>query len=288
MPNGILITKSVTINGGTYDDPSNFNPHFSPGGLKPIIRIKDTAEVTIENVVLNGVNPGGFHRDLVGEAGIDVLSSDHVSITNVSINNTFGDGMTLFANIPKDKSPTTNLTVDGVTITNAGRQGLTIADVMGGTISNVDVVSSASMGWDFESDIGNVGSGYLTINNPVSRGGMRFIESLHGPITVNNCTCSRHVTDWSGAAASGEPITFNGGSIPLARSDNGMPPGGIFVAGPGHLVFNHVALGLEPGTSPPKGPSWYLTGGAHLELDESPVAGPPGYHDAASAVTIVP
>ena len=57
---GIVITKPVTIDGGTYNDP--VDTYTGRGSVLPIIRVKDTSYVTIENVVLNGANTvGGFH-----------------------------------------------------------------------------------------------------------------------------------------------------------------------------------------------------------------------------------
>ena len=128
VTDGILVTKPVTINGGTYDDPVNENTGRST--VLPIIRVKDTSDVIIENVGLNGANlDGGFHRGLVGQAGLDILSSSHVIIANVSTNNTFGDGMTLFANFGRDSAPVTDLFVNGLTVTKAGRQGITMGYV---------------------------------------------------------------------------------------------------------------------------------------------------------------
>jgi len=119
---GIDITRPVTIDGGTYYDGTSSRPPDGP--VLPIIRIKDTTDVTIENVALQGANTdGGFHRHLVGAAGLDILSSSHVTITHVATIDTFGDGMTVFANFPTSKLPTTDLLVDGLDITQAGPRG---------------------------------------------------------------------------------------------------------------------------------------------------------------------
>ncbi len=92
--------------------------------MHPVIRIKDTTGVTIENVRLEGANAaGGYHHMLVGQAGFDLLSSSHVSIVNVSVSNTFGDGLTAWTNWGKSRAPTSELYVNGLTVTNAGRKG---------------------------------------------------------------------------------------------------------------------------------------------------------------------
>jgi hypothetical protein len=285
VPDGLLVTKPVTIDGGTYLDPSTTAP-AGGGAVQPIVRIKDTADVVLENATLVGSNVGGYHARMVGEAGVDILSSNHVTITGVTVEDTFGDGLTVFANFPRDKDPTTNLAVDGLTIVNAGREGITVADLSHGTFTDVDVVSSDFNSWDFESDLPGVGSGYVTVDHAETVTGIRLIEALQGPITFDDCQCQRHVSVLFAAAASGQSVTFNGGYILLPNSDSGPASAGITVKGPGKLTFNDVDVGQLPATRPPTGQAWTVTGGGHLALVRSPVAVPRGVHDAASTVTI--
>ena len=282
---GILITRPVTIDGGVFVDPVTAKESGVP--VLPIIRIKDTSYVTIEHVVLDGTDTtGSFHRHLVGAAGLDILSSSHVVIRDVATNDTYGDGMTVFANFPKDGAPTSDLLVNGLTITNAGREGVTIADAVNSTFDNVHVRSAAEDGWDFESDLKGVGSGFITVNNPETTKGIRLIEALHGPITFNNCQCDRHITVMGEAALSGAAVTFNGGSVLLPNVDHGMPPAGITVRGPGSLTFSGVAIGRLPALRAPTGPAWSVTAGGHLTINDSTVAGPLGNHDGVSTVAI--
>jgi hypothetical protein len=283
LTNGILITQpNVTIDGGTYT-----NLTAPPqGDVKPLIRIKDVTNVTVKNVTLNGVNVrGGFHRDLVGEEGVQVLSSSDVTLTNVATNDTFGDGL-IFGFQP-GHPPSTDITVNGYTITNAGRLGVTVAYLTNSTLNGVNIVSSADVGWNFESDGPGIGSGNVTVNNASGTKGIRFIEALQGPITFNNCQCQRHVTLMGEAAASGQQVTFIGGRILLPNSDHGPSPGGVTVRGPGNLTFVGVTLGRLPATWSSKGPAWSVAGGGHLTLVKSPVTAPLGVHDASSTVTIV-
>ena len=283
---GILVTKPVTIDGGTYDDPVDTNT--GPGSVLPIIRVKNTTDVTIENVVLNGSNyVGGFHRDLVGQAGLDILSSSDVSILNVATNDTLGDGMTLFSQFGVDKAPVTDLYVNGLTVTRAGRQGITMGYVEDSTLDNVNLVSAADAGWDFESDLANVGSGNVTINNAHDQKGIHIIEALQGPITFNDCQCEQHVHMLNDAAASGQLVTFNGGSYELDRdTDTGCNVAGIMIAGPGRMDFNDVDITRMPGEWAPQGPAISVTDGGHLTLVNSPLPAPVGGADATSRVTI--
>jgi hypothetical protein len=280
---GILIIKPVTINGGTYNDP--VTDKLGRGSVHPLIRIKDTTGVTVENVTLNGLNAeGGFHGELVGEEGVQVLSSANVTLDNVTTNNTYGDGLML--GFQPGRPPTTNLTVNGYTVNHAGRQGVTIAYAINSTLNNVAINSSADSGWDFESDVQRVGSGNVTVNNASGGKGIRIVEALQGPITFNNCQCERHVTLMNDAAASGQPVTFNGGTILLTNIDKGVPPAGVTLKGPGNLTFTGVTLGRLPAMRLPTSPAWFVTKGGHLTLNKSPAAGPQGYRDSSSTVTI--
>ena len=282
---GIKITKPVTIDGGTYNDPVHTN---TGSGVMPIIRVKNTTDVTIENVVLNGTNElGGYHRTMVGEAGLDILSSSFVKILNVATNDTFGDGMTLFSQFGVDKAPVTDLYVNGLTVTRAGRQGITMGYVEDSTLDNVSVSFTGEAGWDFESDLPNIGSGNVTINNAHDQVGIHIIEALQGPITFNNCQCQSHVHMLDDAAASGQLVTFNGGSYELDRdTDSGCNVAGIRIAGPGRMEFNHVNITRKPGEWAPQGPSISVTDGGHLTLVDSPLPAPAGGHDAESRVKV--
>jgi hypothetical protein len=280
LTSGILITKPVTIEGGEYRDPVHTNT--GDDTVHPIIRIKDTQNVTIENVVLIGSHRDeNFHRELLGQAGLDILSSDNVWVLNVSTVNTYGDGMTVFANFPVDREPTRHLIVDGLTITNAGRQAITVAYAADSSFNHVDVRSAFGDGWDFESDAPGIGSSNIVVSDSRSKKGVRLIEALQGPITFDGCRCQRHVSLTHEAAQSGQPVEFNGGTILLTRKEVG-----ITVEGPGRLTLNHVDLDRLPGTELPTGPAWSVTEGGHLVLIKSSVLGALGTNDQSSTVLI--
>lgn len=286
VPDGITITRPITIDGGTYEDLSTVET-ADPGQrlrIQPIIHIVDTHDVTIENVALVGAHTDtGFHRRLVGQAGIDMLSSSHVAIANVAISNTYGDGLT-FGFQPR-YPPNTDVQVNGVTITNAGRQGVTMAYITESTLSHVTVASAAEESWDFESDIPNVGSGEITLNDPVWTQGFRVVESLSGPITVNNANGSKHITLMDEAAASGQSVTFNGGTILLRTNDYGTPPAGIYVTG-GSMTFNGTTIGAVATKQQARGLAWMVIDGGHLAFHHSTISAPAGTNDARSTVTV--
>jgi hypothetical protein len=279
---GILVTQpDITIDGGVY-----FNPITPPSeDAKPLIRIKDVTGVTVKNVTLDGANmAGGFHRHLVGEEGVEIVSSSDVTLTNIATNNTFGDGL-MFDYQPRHPA-STNVTVNGLTITKSGRQGITVGYVTNSTFTNVDIVSSADTGWDYESDIANVGSGNITVNHASGKG-VLMSGFLSGPITYNDPAISGYVVLINSAAASGQQVVFNGGTILLRNTFHGRPPAGMWVRGPGNLSFMGVTIGRRPSERPLTDPAWSVTEGGHLTLFKSPVLGSQGTHDASSSVAIV-
>jgi hypothetical protein len=280
LTSGILIDKPVTIDGGEYRDPVHTNT--GDGTVHPIIRIKDTFDVTIENVVLVGSQTDKIlHRALVGQAGLDIASSDNVWVLNVSTINTYGDGMTVWANFPEDGAPTRHLVVDGLTITNAGRQAITVAYAVDSSFNNVNVRSAVGDGWDFESDGPGIGSGNIVISNSTSEKGVRLVEALQGPILFDHCRCERHITLINEAAQSGQLVEFHDGSASLPRRQVG-----ITLEGPGRLMFDHVDLDRLPGSEGVTAPAWSVTAGGHLTLIRSPVEGPQGTNDQSSTVAI--
>ena len=291
---GILITKPVTLNGGTYDDSvkaeskGQVKAEGTTAKVEPIIRIKDTSHVTISNVVLNGRNLAGGYRGLpwVNEEGIRILSSANVTLDNVSANNTYGDGLIL--GFEPGHPPTTDLTVNGYTINKAGRQGVTMAYATASTLNDVTINSSADAGWDFESDLTGIGAGNITINRPGGSKGILMQGTLAGPVTLNDSHFSGDIGLVRDAARSGQPVTFNRGTIVMRNRFSGTPPAGIWVDGPGNLTFNGVTFARRPSDGPPKSGAWVALDGAHLTFDNSTVVAPLGANDPASTVTITP
>jgi hypothetical protein len=132
--------------------------------------------------------------------------------------------------------------VNGYTVNHAGRQGITLAYATNSTLNDVTVNASADAGWDFESDLTGVGSGNLTINRPGGHKGFLFQGTLTGPITVNSSKFSGDVAVVRSSAASGQPITFNSGTILVRNRFSGPIQAGITVDGPGELALNGVAI----------------------------------------------
>jgi hypothetical protein len=285
---GMIITKAVTLKNATFIDPAVLvaGAPSSPA-LQPIIHINKASDVTLKNITLQGENiSGGYHGlPWVGEEGIKINGSHNVTLDNINTVNTFGDGLLMDSAAPVTRNPSTNITVNGLTVTQAGRQGVTAAYVTNSTLNNVDIVSSADTGWDFESDI-TAGAANVIVNGATGQG-VRIIEDLTGPITFNNANLTGGVTLQGEAAASHQPVIFNGGSMALKRSYNGTPPAGIYVNGPGNLTLTNINVTRQPGTSAATGLTWTAVNGGHITFNNSPVSGGPlGVNDVTSKVVV--
>ena len=283
---GVKITHPLGIVGGRFQDDSNTVAAPVPGkpapSLHPVILIKQASDVTIEGVDLVGANDkGGYHAALVGQTGIDVRSSSNVTIADVTTLDTYGDGLTLSnaAGAGKDD----DITVDGLTITRAGRQGITPDFVSGATFSHVDIVSEADSAWDFESDLPQMGTGNITITDSTWNGRINVIEPLTGPLAFDHDSSSGSFF----LDDSKEPqlVTVTDSTMLLPANDFGDPTAGIVEHG-GTLTFSHDVLGREYSKKAPTGPAWYVNNYGHLTFAHTSVTAPLGSSSGGAVVTI--
>jgi hypothetical protein len=280
---GIQITKPVTISGGTYNDPVTLG---AAAPVHPVFQVNEASGVTIENVTINGRNTDGGHHGvpLVGEEGISVIASSDVTLDGDVINDTFGDG--LYLGFTPRQPPDTNIAVNGYTVTNAGRQGVTIGYVNGATLDGVTVNSAADAGVDFESD-GSPTSGNITFNDlNVDEGGVWLQEGLSGPVAFNQANIATHVVDRGAAAVSGQLVTFTGGSLTINRVIHGIPPAGIWINGPGSLSFTDMPIYRVANPTDVTGLAWDVEDGGHLVLNHCPITTPLGLADSSSTVVL--
>ena len=290
---GITITKPVTINGGSFYDPDNSVPPQTTHGavpLPPIIKILATHNVTVENVHLYGANySGGFNAALVNNAGIEVLDSSNVTLTNIHTANTFGDGLELWT--AKQGHGDTNVTVNGFWAANAGRLGFTIALAQHVVMNNVHGKS-----YSFETDSGpQVAPGFVTLTNCSVRTLINIPNAIDGPVTFDHCTGSAQITVANGAAnpAHGipaspvgpDPITISNSQIATPANSYGYPPSGIFDnGGVLNLVNDTFTRTPAPKTT---GKAWAAVGGSVLNITHTTFVKPLGIHDASSTVEVV-
>jgi len=276
-----VLHKPISIIGGTFYDPSTARPVV--GGLKPIILLQDVSHVTISGVSVLGANTSGdFIPPLVGEAGIKLESTSAVTITGVTAKNTFGDGLELVADLShRISTPVTGLMVDGYTTVNAGRQGVTIAEVSGAVLNHVNVVSPAASGFDFESDWPGLGAGNVTISHCTDNHGFNFVETLTGPITISDCTGFRHL-NISNTKSPGH-VYLVGGVMTCKRV--AIEPC-ITQAG-GWLTFTGVTIQRLDGDNAVTGPMWSVTSGGQLSFEKSHLQLPFGSVASGGSVKIV-
>jgi len=273
---GIKITHPLVIIGGKFVDQSTTVPPAVPGrgapSLHPIILINYTSDVTIEDVNLVGADTTGAYRPaLVGQSGIDVRSSSNVTIVNATTLDTFGDGLTLF--LAPGHGPDRDITVKGLTITKAGRQGITPAFVSGADFTNVNIVSAADNAWDFESDIRGVGSGGITITDSTWKGPVNMIEPLNGPLTFIGDSSSGRLT--FDDRAKNQPVLVEYSTLLLPADDPVELPAGVILRG-GEMTFSHDVLGRQPSKRPPTGRAWLVTDGGQIVFNHSKVTAPLG------------
>lgn len=286
---GLVLTKSVTINGGTYQDDST-GPTKVPGqqlGVKPVIQVKSADSVTLENLSVVGGQTGGprFNASLVAQSGISLKSATNTKILNVTTDRTFGDGLLIFQDGPR--SPvTSNLFVSGLTISNHGRFGISPSAVYGAVLNNVTInpqPNGASI--DAESDVPGLGMGNVAFNDLKAGNGIYIRETLNGAVDFLNASMTGAVTMQNLNSTQSFPVTFTGGSlaIGLGRTIGVQIKGGV-------AVFNGTTFTRQPTTSgkPQKNPMWYANTGASLTFAHCLLSPPLGTNDATSTVAVTP
>jgi hypothetical protein len=281
---GVDIDHPETIENATLEDPATAKP--SPGApMQPIVRVQDTSGVVVKGITVIGANvTGKFQTDLIGEEGFDVWSSQNVSFINDASVNTFGDGLMLWFGGRAAHTATADINVNGLTITNAGRDGITPGLINGATFNNVNIVSSARPAWNFESDLANVGTGpgAFTISNSTWSGGFYLQELETGPVNLVNDTATT-VFKFGGKTP---VVTVSGGRYSVPGSVNGDVPADIYEVG-GKVTVVGTGFGRQATVKgkPATAPAWKVISGGHLALNHSPIPGPTGSHDATSTVS---
>ena len=208
---GIHVTvPGVTIAGpdggmAAFQDTSSTQPGNHTGGLQPVIKIIDTTGVTLKNLDLVGGNVGGgYNPKLVTGAGIAILSSTNIQVLNVNTVSTFGDGVEMAGNYslnhPTPVVQDSNITIDTLTVTRAGRHCFDPIEVFDSAFSNIDCVSSADTSVDMESDIPAIGSGNLAFANVTFPHGVYIQEPITGPLTFDAATLGARFSITTGTA----------------------------------------------------------------------------------------
>jgi hypothetical protein len=207
----------LTVDGGTYENLSTQPPPSTGHGTlrgDPVFDVLGGTGVTLENLAIEGANPGGYLAKMAFAAGIDLQGTADATIDNVDITSTFGDGITLnpLRNDADHEGPgilaaTDDADISDVTIDGAGRMGMSFVSVgepamngappvMGATVSNVQISNVGLDTFDVEADQSTEGAENVTIDGCTSSStglGYFFADGgssagkRTGNITVENC-----------------------------------------------------------------------------------------------------
>ena len=280
---GVVITHPLTIIGGTFRNESLLTTPRAGGHFRPIIEILETSDVTLSGITIEGANfNGAYHPLLVGEAGVKVLSSADVTLDNISVMDTFGDGLELVADLGHSVRPDSDLVVNGYSTDDTGRQGMTFAEVEGATLTNVHIVAPADAGFDFESDEPHLGSGNISISDCTYQHGLNVVERLYGPLTLTNCSGGSDFYILDGGIR--QPVRVSGGSL---RCEVRAPIACIHLSG-GSLTLTGMAITRHRSREKMTEPAWNVVNDGTLSLVHTSVVGPLGKHDATSRVLVSP
>lgn len=202
----------LTIDGGTYENLSTAPSGQSGSGTQrgdPVFNVLGGSGLTLENMTIEGVNPGGYLAKMAFASGIQLQGTQNATISDVTINATYGDGITLdpLRNDSDHKgsgilSATDDATISDVTIDGAGRMGISFvsvggASVAGASVTNVSISNVGLDTFDVEADQGDEGSQNVTINGctaSTTGAGDFFADGGAGSgkntgnITVEDCT----------------------------------------------------------------------------------------------------
>jgi len=205
---GLFLTfpDNLTVIGGTYQNRATMPASSSGNGTQrgsPVFDALGGTGLTLENMTISGLNPGGYNPKMAFAAGIELQGTTNATIDNITITGTYGDGITLdpLRNGSDHKgsgiiSATTNASISNVSITGPGRMGIAFVSVNGATANATTIDNVGLDTFDVEADQGDEGSVNVTINGctaSTTGAGDFFADGgsssglRTGSITVENC-----------------------------------------------------------------------------------------------------
>lgn len=195
--------QGLTIDGGTWRDNADLGgPQVTEPDVAVFWLVGGT-DVTLEDLTIDGTNPGGYHVTGAFAAGIRSDGVVGLTVTSVTIDHTWGDGIWLNVlravddNGPDIVNPTEDATISDVDIDGAGRQGFAFVGVTRAMVTDVDVTNIGFDTFDFEADQYDEGARDVTIDGCTSGPSMGpfFANIGNGDgspwtkdILVENCT----------------------------------------------------------------------------------------------------
>ena len=191
-----LTLSNITISGGTWRDDTRPSASIPYPDINAVFWLVGGTNVMLENLNIQGVNGAPYDEGVAFQSGIRSDGVQSLTITNVTLQNLGGDGITLTGYDWPPYAPTTNTVVSNVTINDVGRQGVTLSDVNGAQLSNIALSDIGLDTFDLESDIYGEVAENITINGCTASGGAIFFanggqaggSAFTDNITVENCT----------------------------------------------------------------------------------------------------
>src|SRR5271155_2022214 len=170
----LIGSQGLTISGGAWDDATVPQPNGEPQALNPVFWFVGGSNITLENLSITGVNPGGYHPAGAFIAGIRSDGVTGLNLSNITIDNVYGDGIELAPLRAQGDvgstilNPTTDATISDINISGSGRQGITLASVNNALISSVRLAHVGIDVFDLEADQWNEGARNVTIDGCVA------------------------------------------------------------------------------------------------------------------------
>jgi hypothetical protein len=296
----------ITIIGGTWYDATAPATEGDPKAMGAAFWFDGGQGVSLQNLTISGVSPGGYDPPGAFAAGIRSDGVSGLSVDDVFIDHVYGDGIELAPlRAGNDMGsqilrPSENVVLHNVWIDGAGRQGLTLADVTGAEVSGlvfrgvgIDVI-------DVEADQWDEGARNVDIDGCRVRGddvgGLFFANggAGGGPWTAN-VTVQHCVMD---ETLGGDAVLVDGDTTtgpqrgPITFSDDVLRCGSsVYVSclqvSNGNLTVDDSFLKDAPGTI--HEPIYHATHGSTVTLANDVVAGfgsPTGTTDNSSSVAV--
>ena len=233
-----LYADGLTINGGTWmdDQAPTSSTTLTSANLQAVWYFEDGTDITLENLTVVGVNTCACDYDneaAAFQSGIRSDGTDGLTVTNVTVEDVFGDGLTLNGGFA---GPTTKASVDGLTISGVGRQAVTLSSVSDSTLADITITNPGEDDFDAEANLASEGINDVTINGCTvsgtgrvffgndGQGGGNVSGTNSADDVIENCTMENAQTgdvieDWTPAGLGVRgPFTFSNDTFDCGTS----------------------------------------------------------------------
>jgi Right handed beta helix region len=147
-----MTLNDITISGGTWKDDTPPAASVPYEDINAVFWLVGGSNITVENLSIQGVNGAPYNEGVAFQGGIRSDGVQGLTISGVSVRGLGGDGITLTGSDRSPYMPTANAVVTNVTITDVGRQGITLSDIDGAKLSNLALTNIGLDTFDMEAD----------------------------------------------------------------------------------------------------------------------------------------